>query len=107
MGIGADGMMYVFLAALVGLGLSLVLGVFLLARRKPVPLWGRVVLVACLAAVLPFSVFGFLASFEGIDAGSWAFRLVYFGSALFGYGGLVLGSLSGIVWLCLPRRKKS
>ena len=92
-------MVYVFLAALVGLGLSLVLGVFFLARRNPVPLWGRVVLVACLAAVLPFSVFGFLASFEGNDAEFWAFRLVYVG--------LVLGSLSGIVWLCLPRRRKS
>ena len=92
-------MVYVFLAALVGLGLSLVLGVFFLARRKPVPLWGRVVLATCLAAVLPFSVFGVLASFEGNDAEFWAFRLVYLG--------LVLGSLSGIVWLCLPRRRKS
>ena len=92
-------MVYVFLAALVGLGLSLVLGVFFLARRKPVPLWGRVVLATCLAAVLPFSAFGVLASFEGNDAEFWAFRLVYLG--------LVLGSLSGIVWLCLPRRRKS
>ena len=92
-------MVYVFLAALVGLGLSLVLGVFFLARRKPTPLLGRLVLATCLAAVLPFSVFGFLASFEGNDAEFWAFRLVYVG--------LVLGSLFGIVWLCLPRRRKS
>ena len=92
-------MVYVFLAALVGLGLSLVLGVFFLARRKPTPLWGRLVLATCLAAVVPFTAFGFLASFEGNDAEFWAFRLVYVG--------LVLGSLFGIVWLCLPRRRKS
>jgi hypothetical protein len=92
-------MMYVFLAALVGLGLSLMLGVFFLAQRKPVPLWGRLVLVACLAAVVPFTAFGFLASFEGNDAEFWAFRL--------GYAGLVVGSLVAIVWLCLPRRWKS
>ena len=99
MGIGADGMVYVFLAALVGLGGSLLLGGMFLLRRKPVPFWGRLVLVACLAAVVPFSVFGFLASFEGNDAEFWAFRLVYLG--------LVLGSLFGIVWLCLPRWRKS
>ena len=92
-------MVYVFLASLGGLGLSLVLGVFFLARRKPTPLWGRLVLVTCLAAVVPFTAFGFLASFEGNDAEFWAFRLVYVG--------LVLGSLFGIVWLCLPRRRKS
>jgi hypothetical protein len=98
MGIGADGMVYVFLAALVGLGGSLLLGGMFLLRRKPMPFWGRLVLVACLAAIVPFAAFGFLASFEGSDAEFWAFRL--------GYAGLVLGSLVAIVWLCLPRRRK-
>ena len=99
MAIGADGMVYVFLAALVGLGVSLLLGGNFLLWRKPVPVWGRLVLVACLAAVVPFTVFGFLASFEGNDAEFWAFRL--------GYAGLVVGSLVAIVWLCLPGRRKS
>jgi len=92
-------MEYVFLAALVGLGVSLLLGGIFLLRQKLVPIWGRVVLVTCLAAVVPFTAFGFLASFEGNDAEFWAFRL--------GYAGLVLGSLVAIVWLCLPRRRKS
>lgn len=92
-------MAFVFLAALIGLVASLVLGGIFVVRRKPVPRWGRVVLVACVAGVVPFTTFGFLASFEGNDAEFLAFRL--------GYAGLVVGSLFAIVWLCLPGRGKA
>ena len=69
-------MQYVFFAALVGLLGALLLGVVAAIRQEPLPRWGRVILVLLLLAPIPFSLFGFAASFEPGEY-HWVWRIAY------------------------------
>ena len=63
------------------------------------PWIARVIAVVTLLAVAGFCVFGFMATFEALDASTQLiWRVVY---------GLVgLASLAGVVWIALPRKQR-
>ncbi len=87
-------MHYVFFAAVTGLLGALLLGFAAAISTDPLPRWGRVLLVVMLLPLLPFSLFGFAASFEP-GAYNWVWRIVY--AIVFP------GCIAAIIRLCRPR----
>ncbi len=91
-------MEYIFLAAVTGLLGALLLGFAAAISTDPLPRWGRVLLVLMLLAPLPFTFFGFAATFEP-GADNWVSRIVY--------GAVFLGCIASIIRLCWTRRHNS
>ena len=87
---------YIFLAFVIGLVGSVVLGVVCMRRKEPLPGSLRGVLTLLLLAPVPFCVFGFAASFEP-GPYHWAWKI--------GYAIVGLGCLAGALRLFMPRRK--
>ena len=87
-------MQYVFFAALAGLFGAILLGIVAAVRKDALPLWGRVIAVLLLLAPIPFSLFGFAASFEP-GAYHWVWRI--------SYAIVLLGCVAAIIRLCWPR----
>ena len=90
-------MEYVLTAFAVGLIGALILGAARIVRQQPWSGWGRILLVLFLLAPLPFSVFGFAATFEPGEY-HWIWRIAY--------AGVFIGCLGGIIRACWPRQSK-
>jgi len=91
-------MQYVLFTAVAGLLGALLFGFAAAISTDPLPRWGRVLLVMMLLAPLPFTLFGFAASFEP-GAGNSVWRIVY--------ATVFLGCIATIIRLCRPRRNDS